>query len=530
MIAGSPRSSADTPRVITVAILAMGGEGGGVLADWLVDLAEHAGYYAQTTSVPGVAQRTGATIYYLEIFPEAAARAAHKEPVLALMPVPGELDVVIASELMEAGRAVQRGLVTPDRTTMIASTNRVYSMTERTALGDGRADSETLIAAGRSAARRFVSADFAQIAEDTGSVISAPLLGAVARAEVLPFSRTQFEDAIRRGGVGVEASLTAFAAGFAAAGAPQDLPSGPPVQLTRAPQATAHASGGPRVVALLGQVQATFPAACHAILQTAVVRLTDYQDERYGAEYLSRLDAIRDLDVKFGPGSFPLLCEAGRQLALWMSYEDAIRVADLKIRRNRFDRVQRESRAGSKQLMQINEFLHPRLQEIADILPAGLGRWLLATGWVRAPVERVTRKGRIVRTTTLLGFLQLYLLAGLRPLRRRSLRFLDEQRRIGDWLARLAEVTREDYALALEIAECPGLLKGYGDTHLRGRKHFDTLVDSLPAIRRSSNPAARLRALREAALADDSGSALATALAAAATAAPSSRTVAQVSP
>jgi indolepyruvate ferredoxin oxidoreductase beta subunit len=253
MIAGSPRSSADTPRVITVAILAMGGEGGGVLADWLVDLAEHAGYYAQTTSVPGVAQRTGATIYYLEIFPEAAARAAHKEPVLALMPVPGELDVVIASELMEAGRAVQRGLVTPDRTTMIASTNRVYSMTERTALGDGRADSETLIAAGRSAARRFVSADFAQIAEDTGSVISAPLLGAVARAEVLPFSRTQFEDAIRRGGVGVEASLTAFAAGFAAAGAPQDLPSGPPVQLTRAPQATAHASGGPRVVALLGQ-------------------------------------------------------------------------------------------------------------------------------------------------------------------------------------------------------------------------------------------------------------------------------------
>src|SRR5690348_7550261 len=121
------------PEPITVAILAMGGEGGGVLADWLLDVAERAGYYAQTTSVPGVAQRTGSTIYYLEMFPESAARAAGKDPVFALMPVPGELDVVIASELMEAGRAIQRGLVTPERTTLIASTHRVYSMTEKTA-------------------------------------------------------------------------------------------------------------------------------------------------------------------------------------------------------------------------------------------------------------------------------------------------------------------------------------------------------------------------------------------------------------
>src|SRR5215212_2278825 len=88
-----------TPRAITVAILAMGGEGGGVLSDWIVDLAEHSGYCAQTTSVPGVAQRTGSTIYYVEIFPEAPVRAAGKLPVLALMPVPGEVDIVIASEL-----------------------------------------------------------------------------------------------------------------------------------------------------------------------------------------------------------------------------------------------------------------------------------------------------------------------------------------------------------------------------------------------------------------------------------------------
>src|ERR1035441_7329439 len=111
-------------RAITVAILAMGGEGGGVLADWIVDLAEHGGYLAQATSVPGVAQRTGSTIYYIEIFPESEARRAGKEPVLALMPVAGEVDVVIASELMEAGRAGERGFVTAGRTPLIVSTAR----------------------------------------------------------------------------------------------------------------------------------------------------------------------------------------------------------------------------------------------------------------------------------------------------------------------------------------------------------------------------------------------------------------------
>src|ERR1700709_1771877 len=98
-------ADATVSKAITVAILAMGGEGGGVLADWLVDLAEHNGYLAQTTSVPGAARPPGATLYYLEMFPEAPAIAAQQEPVLALMPVPGELDVVVASELMEAARA-----------------------------------------------------------------------------------------------------------------------------------------------------------------------------------------------------------------------------------------------------------------------------------------------------------------------------------------------------------------------------------------------------------------------------------------
>ncbi len=61
---------------------------------------------------------------------------------------------------------------------------------------------------------RFVPADFAAIAQQAGSVISAALFGALASTGALPFQRSAFEEAIRRGGVGVERSLAAFAAGF----------------------------------------------------------------------------------------------------------------------------------------------------------------------------------------------------------------------------------------------------------------------------------------------------------------------------
>jgi indolepyruvate ferredoxin oxidoreductase beta subunit len=104
---------------LSLAISALGGQGGGVLADWIVGAAERSGYTVQATSDAGVAQRTGATIYYLELLPAPARRTSEADPVLALMPVPGDVDVVIASELMEAGRAILRGLVTPDRTTLM---------------------------------------------------------------------------------------------------------------------------------------------------------------------------------------------------------------------------------------------------------------------------------------------------------------------------------------------------------------------------------------------------------------------------
>ncbi|WP_332775847.1 indolepyruvate oxidoreductase subunit beta family protein [Polaromonas sp.] len=490
-------------RAITVAILAMGGEGGGVLADWLVDLAEQSGYFAQTTSVPGVAQRTGATIYYIEMFPEVGVPQGAR-PVMALSPVPGEVDVVIASELMEAGRAMQRGLVTAERTTFIASTHRVYSMTERTAMGDGRVDSTKLLDGGRAAAKHFISADFAQLAEDTGSLIGPALYGALAATGRLPFSRGQFEDTVRRGGVGVNASLKAFAAGFAVA------LKGLEPQLTLAPAAApvGASSVGPRLAALAQRIRDHFPAAAHETLCAGIVRMADYQDLAYAGEYLDRLAPLGAMLPAGSPLSASLLDDTARHLALWMSYEDTVRVADLKTRRTRFQRVGGEVHLKDSQHLDIHEFLHPRVEEIADTLPAGLGRWLLASRWARACVQPFTRQGCVVRTSSIRGYLLLYGIAALRGLRRRSLRFQREHQRMDDWLATIMRLAPTHPELALEVARSQRLVKGYGDTHARGWRSYQRVMAMLPRLQAAPQGAQQLKALSQAALADDTGQAL----------------------
>ena len=489
-------------RPIKIAILAMGGDGGGVVADWLVTMAEEAGLIAQSTSVPGVAQRTGATIYYVEIFDGPASDSAGKAPVLALMPTPGDVDLVIASELMEAARAVQRGLVTPGVTTVVTSTHRVYAIAEKIAMGDGRSDPNALLADVQSQSLRFVGFDMATLAKDHGTVVSAVLFGAVAAVDLLPFSRKQFEDTITRSGVGVQSSLAAFAAAHDVVTGEVSAPS---------PQENSHQSGQrdstvsvfpfsqePSVQKLLDDLTSrNYPLELRDLVLEGLRRLVDYQDVNYASEYLERL---KQHPAMLNSQS-ELSRELARHLALWMSFEDTIRVADLKIRASRFDRIADETRAEPKQILQIEEYLHPRLQEVADTLPAWLGKHVIAGGWVTRLVYRLADKGRRVQTTSVRGFLVLWLVSRLRPLRRATLRFQKENTQIEQWLQDVATAVSSNEGLALELVKCQKLIKGYGQTHERG-------VDRYYRIRAEwvrGADSRRLARLREAALADEMG-------------------------
>jgi indolepyruvate ferredoxin oxidoreductase beta subunit len=483
-------------KPINIAILAMGGEGGGVLADWLVRIGERDGYLAQTTSVPGVSQRTGATIYYLELFPKSALRDRGPMPVLGLMPMPGDVDLVVASELMEAGRAIQRGLVTPDRTHLLASTHRVYSMTERTALGDGRVDAEAIVEGCKTAALKFTGFDMARLAEANKSVISAALLGAIAGSRALPFAREAYEAAIRHDGVGVGASLAAFAAAFVAAEGHGDPELAPNQRQERTLGSLDPALSGIR------------SDEARTLIRAGVDRAADYQDGRYARQYIERLSPFVALAEGQGAAGGKLLSEVARQLALGMTYEDTVRVAELKIRGTRFDRVRAEVGANAGQIVEIVEFMHPRVEEIADTMPAAMGRWLLRNRPARTLVARLTSRGRMVRTTSLRGFLLLYCVAALKPLRRGSLRHDREMRFLTEWLEIVRRAADIDISLAIGFAQLRNLVKGYGDTCERGRSRYQAICSFVSGDLHNPSAATHLKALTVAAEKNEDGVAL----------------------
>jgi indolepyruvate ferredoxin oxidoreductase beta subunit len=495
--------------IIKLAVLAVGGQGGGVVSDWIVDLAERNGWYAQSTSVPGVAQRTGATIYYIEMVPEGPGT-----PVLSLMPAPGDVDIVLAAELMEAGRAMQRGFVTPDRTTLIASTHRTLAVVEKVAPGSGIADPLPVIQAARETARRFLAADLDRLAAEHRSHISASLFGALAGAGVLPFPLGSYGATIAAGGKGAAASLKAFRAGYEAVRRPEAEGGREPgaAETTGLPEGNQKTVSGPALEArawsaMEARIADEFPAAAQTMLLAGLEKVVDFQDAAYGREYLDRLHAVHVLDTEAGGAqqAFRFTVKAAKYLANAMAYDDVIRVADLKTRAARFRRIEGEMGAGAGQVLHLTEFMHPRLEEVCGTLPARLGAAILARPNLARRLDRLVNKGRHVRTDTIPWFLVLYFVGGLRRFRRGSLRHAAEMAHIEEWLTLGRETLREDYRLGVEILRCRRLIKGYSDTHERGRSKYDRVLSALPVLRGRDDAADWLRRLIEMALKDEDG-------------------------
>ncbi len=482
-----------TERPITIAISALGGQGGGVLTNWLVSLAENCGYHAQATSVPGVAQRTGATIYYLEVSPKTAD---DKVPVMALMPMPGDVDIVVAAELMEAGRAMQRQFITPHKTTLITSSHRVYSIWEKMAPGDGRGDSDAILSAARQAARKFIAFDMEQLAKDTDCVISSVMLGAIAGADVLPFSPEDFKNAIRAEGKMVEANLRGFDAGYSAA----QMPCGQTTTPSPDSLITGNANR-PEGTALIERINA-LPETARQFAHAGARKLLDYQDMDYAADYMTTLEKFAAQDSE----PHKLTRELARYLALWMAFDDVIRVADIKTRSDRVMKYRAEVRAREDQIVHMVEYMHPRIEEIIGTMPSGMANLVRKSPLLIWFFRKFTGP-RLSDTTKISSFLMLYLIASLKSLRRKTSRFLQEYIQITTWLDRTRDVMKTDYNMAVEIIRCQRLIKGYGETHARGMDNF-LLLMAMVDCDEVHMTARKLAALQKAALADEDGQAL----------------------
>lgn len=485
-------TAAERPRSVLIA--ALGGQGGGVLTEWLVGAAAHASYPAQATSIPGVAQRTGATTYYVEVLP-ARVEPGSPEPVFSLYPTAGDVDVIIASELLEAGRTLEMDYASSQRTTLVASTHRLFAIGEKTVAGNGVFPRERLEEAARQLTRRLIAFDALAVARRAGSEVNAVLLGAVATARVLPMALDDYRAAIREGGVAVERNLAGFEAGIhavetsnVAAPAAETPSAWAEWQSERAAQL---GSRGAAFVELTRRIEDKFPPALHRVLAEAAARLIDYQDSRYATLFLDRVRRLRERD----PGT--RLTEIfARRLAVWMSYEDAIRVADLKTRRGRFDRIRQEHGAVDGATMVVTDYLKPDLDEIYGLLPAAVGAPIARWAEGRWPHGRPTL-AQHVKTTSILGFLRVWTLGRLRFLRPSSLRYQRESALTARWEQAVLETALLDADLACEVAELATVVKGYGEVRRRLSRGLARVLDEVvtPVLARREDGEGYARAI-----------------------------------
>lgn len=488
--------TAEDLRPLSLLIAALGGEGGGVLSEWLIAAANAEGYPAQATSIPGVAQRTGATTYYIEIFPKRWPELGSEKPILALSPTQGNVDVMVATEFLEAARGIENGWITPDRTLLIASSHRTYSILERSAMSDGRYDMARIYDAVRIRAQRAAVFDMDAAARAAGSMTSPVVLGAIARTAGLPIARETFEEVIRSSGIAVASNLKGFAVGFERAdGHEESL------------KATIEKAAGGPSTDLAARLDVEIPSEARDIARHGVDRMLDYQGVSYAGLYLDRLKPVVARDA--GAYLWTLTAEAARFLALRMSYEDIIRVADLKTRAERSARVRAEVKAKEDEPVVTTEFLKPGLEEVTAMLRPSFGRLLMQAASRRNWQDKFS-VGVYLKTSNIAGFLLLWTMGRMRWWRPRTWRYADEQANIERWLEAVCRAAEIDYQFGVETARCANLVKGYGSTHRRGSENFDRILNDLiwPSIRSASAAGDAVARLREAALKDPDGRSL----------------------
>lgn len=509
---------------IKLLILALGGEGGAVLADWLVEAAQREHFAVQSTSIPGVAQRTGATSYYIELWPRADSSDA-LEPVFCLSPSAGDLDLLVSSELLETARALERGLPDAQRSVLISSTNRFFTVAEKSALGDGRFDDSRTLAAAQAMCREALLFDMNRLAREAGTAVSSVMFGAIYASGVTPLSRTACESVIRGSGKSAAASLAGFAravdeikalratrAALAAADAPRAAQAGSPQ-----PGAPDSIEAGPAP----GRAGEDRSLSLDATVELGRARVRDFQDQDYVELYQRRVERVRAAEAAAG-GHGAVARDAARYLALWMAYDDVIRVADLKSRPQRFARIRADFGAEPDQPVIVRDYLKPGVEELAAVLPGTPARLLRRLAGARSSFGT----GFTLNSSSVHGRLLLRGVAAAQRWRRRSVRYREEQAMIERWLAaierHLVQAAAADAELkaglieaAHAIAGLPRLLKGFGDTWARGRQRFETIFATLvetPTPADSPSASARAASIARAlsaALAEPDGRSLA---------------------
>jgi hypothetical protein len=208
------------------------------------------------------------------------------------------------------------------------------------------------------------------------------------------------------------------------------------------------------------------PAAAAAVVGEAVDRLIDYQGASYARLYVERVRRFvgrRDVDDA-------LLVDIARLMAVRMSYEDPIRIAQLKL-------AEAEARTGDRVAASVDDVRKFRLDELVGALPAVVAEPVLgaleSVGWTHKPVSiRFSARSRW-------GVRRLKIEASLRRWRMFSVRYAGERVWVERWLHMISRTLARQARAAPAIVQTAAMLQGYGDAYRQGLADWHAIIDGL---------------------------------------------------
>ena len=206
------------------------------------------------------------------------------------------------------------------------------------------------------------------------------------------------------------------------------------------------------------------PEPVMAVASDAIHLLIDYQGTGYAQLYVDRLRRF----VGKNSVDDAMLTEIARLMAARMSYEDLIRIAQLKLA-GVADRSRTQARS-----VDVRKF---RLDELVSVLPAVIAEYLLDAlewaGWNHRNVKlRFSSKSWF-------GILRLKMGAGLRRWRRYSVRYAKERVWVERWLHMIDRSLTRQPAAASEIVQTATMIHGYGDVYRQGLADWNAIIDGL---------------------------------------------------
>ncbi len=471
--------------LIKILIPAVGGQGGGVLTEWLVQAFFFEGFDAQGISLPGLSQRGGSTVYYLEAYPKADSE--EKSIIFAQFPVPGEVDIILAQEFLELGRALELGYGS-DKTTIVTSTHRIYSTLEKMPIGSGIYSDENLRKLALAFSSNVIELDALKLSKANGMdelAVNAILLGALSTSGAIPIEKKSFIRSIETVGVAVSASLKAFEVGWDYANSSSDtksLAKWDSFVKDRADKLEDKEKQ--EYMHRISKIESEYPENVREILAESVYRLIDYQDIGYADKYLDEVSVINKIDNDTKVTNYELTEFFAKNLALLMSYEDGIRVSELKIKSDRFKRIREEMRLRDDQVFHVVDYLKPEAEEIYGLLPNVLVAPVLRFTQTRLFKKIWRRKkpltmGQMPVTNSFSGYLRLWMVAKMKFLRPHSYRYKKEYKLIKRYRESINKFASYDYQLGCLVAKSAQMVKGYGKVRRRTMDAFYRFLDNI---------------------------------------------------